>query len=275
MSASKQSPQGTSDNQFDDGWGVAAFVCLVVIIATFLPMTLAMSDAYNQARINLGVDFLLVSHPLLRVMIVLVGYFILRACFTLKREPTLGLTGEGAWFTKGMALGLLCTLPMVVIGLLGGYDEPGWRYLYQSTVLAAFNEELVFRAFGFGMLVQLTRVGLWPAAIISGVAFGAIHLSFSPRDGETILGQIDPFLLLTTLGGVLYAWLYHRSRFNLWFVISLHLFMNLWWAMFDMSGSFMGGFGATLSRILCVTMAIFLALRLYPSKTTIEHDATT
>jgi membrane protease YdiL (CAAX protease family) len=268
MSDSTQS----TDQKHSSGWGIAAFICAVFLIAAFGPKFLAMNDAYNQARVNLGVDMLLLSHPLLRVAIVLVGYFILMACFKLKQEPTLGLTGKGAWFTKGTVLGLLCSLPMLLIGVLGGYDKPSWRYIYSSTLIAGLNEEFVFRAFGFGMLVQLTRVGLWPAAIFTGVVFGAIHLDFTPNEGETIIGQIDLFLLMTTLGGVLYAWLYNRSRFNLWFVIALHFFMNLWWAMFDMDGSFMGGFGATLSRVLCVTMAIMISLRLFPSESTIVHD---
>lgn len=253
---------------------IAALILLILLVSLALPIVLATIEAYNHARLRLGLDVYFISHPLMRVLIVLLGYVLIARL--IKRRPTLGVLVGWERFAVGLGLGLLCTLPMLVIGAMGGMkDDTEYRFLYRGTLVAALNEEFVFRAFGFGLLVQAARVGLWPAAIITGVLFGAVHLDFTPDEGQTILGQVDLFLLLTTLGGVLYAWLYHRIGYNLWFVIALHLFMNLWWGIFDVGGSPLGGFGATLSRVLCVTAAIVLVIVLNRRAATIGHDPTT
>lgn len=256
---------------------LACMILIVLLVSIALPMYLRTIDGYNQARLSLGIDFLLISHPLLRVIIVLLGYFVVRQMLERSTRDclTLGLMIRSRRVWLGIGLGLICTVPMLAIGLMGGISEGvDYRYLYQGTLVAAFNEELAFRAFGFGLLVQAARMKLWPAAVVTGILFGAIHIDFTPSETETIWDQLNVFLLLTTLGGVLYAWLFHRTRFNLWFVMSIHFFMNLWWAALDVDGSFMGGIGATLSRVLCVTMAILLSIYLYPGASTIGDDST-
>lgn len=175
----------------------------------------------------------------------------------------------------GLAIGLGCSIPMLAIGLIGGMKETDYRYMYAGTLIAAFNEEFVFRAFTFGLMVQAARIRVWPAAIFSGFLFGVLHISFVRASEEGIFDQINLFLLMTTLGGVLYAWLYHRSRYNLWVVMSLHFFMNLWWTILDVNGTQLGPWGTTLSRVACVTVAVFLLIYMYPKQATIEHDGTT
>jgi membrane protease YdiL (CAAX protease family) len=247
-------------------------VVLVSLIAAFLPKFLAMNGAYNQARLRPGIDFLLISHPLFRVIVVCIGIIILRRALGHRRAFTLGLRLPIRRVTSGLLIGLGCSIPMLAIGLVGGLKDADYRYMYAGTLIAALNEEFVFRAFAFGLLVQVSGIRLWPAAISTGLLFGMIHISFAPASGESIVDQIDLFLLMTTLGGVLYAWLYHRSRYNLWLVISLHFFMNLWFTLFDVGGSALGAWGVTASRVACVTVAIFLLIYLHPSPATIGDD---
>lgn len=84
------------------------------------------------------------------------------------------------------------------------------------TVLAApFAEEVFFRGFVFGGLRE--RVGVAWAAILSGLLFGAFHIS----DADTA-GLIIPFGAI----GILFAWIYHRTG-SLWAPMSAHFLFNL------------------------------------------------
>jgi membrane protease YdiL (CAAX protease family) len=85
-----------------------------------------------------------------------------------------------------------------------------------ATVLAApLAEEVFFRGFVFGGLRH--RMGVVWAAIISGLLFGALHVS----DAETA-GLIIPFGAI----GIFFAWIYHRTG-SLWSTIFTHLLFNL------------------------------------------------
>jgi membrane protease YdiL (CAAX protease family) len=77
-------------------------------------------------------------------------------------------------------------------------------------IIAPFAEELLFRGVVFAGLVQ--RVPLWPAAILSGLIFGAAHL--------------DPWSIvpLATIGVGL-AFLYYRSG-TLWPNVVAHATVN-------------------------------------------------
>lgn len=85
-----------------------------------------------------------------------------------------------------------------------------------ATVLSApFAEEVFFRGFVFGGLRH--RLGVAWAAIISGLLFGAFHVS----DAETA-GLIIPFGAI----GIFFAWIYYRTG-SLWSTIFTHLLFNL------------------------------------------------
>jgi membrane protease YdiL (CAAX protease family) len=79
--------------------------------------------------------------------------------------------------------------------------------------VTAFCEEIFFRGLVFGGIRQ--RLALWPAAIASGLIFGALHLTG---------GDLGVALQLSILG-VIFAWSYERSG-SLWVPISLHLLNN-------------------------------------------------
>jgi CAAX protease family protein len=74
---------------------------------------------------------------------------------------------------------------------------------------APFAEEMFFRVLIFGGLL---RWGFYPAAILSGLLFGAVHLD---------PGSLLPFTMI----GVLLAWMFWR-RGHLWDAIAFHLMFN-------------------------------------------------
>ncbi|MGI9099611.1 MAG: CPBP family intramembrane glutamic endopeptidase [Solirubrobacteraceae bacterium] len=81
------------------------------------------------------------------------------------------------------------------------------------TVIAPLGEELFFRGYFFGALRNWR--GVWPAAIATGVVFGAIHFGSAP------VGFIVPLALF----GVGLCLLYHYSG-SLYPCIALHALNN-------------------------------------------------
>jgi uncharacterized protein len=77
------------------------------------------------------------------------------------------------------------TLKLVALGLL-------------VVIAAPISEEVFFRGFLFGGLRG--RMSFWPAAVISGLLFGLVHLPGGPL-------QVPPLVVF----GVLLAWLYERT----------------------------------------------------------------
>lgn len=81
------------------------------------------------------------------------------------------------------------------------------------TVVAPIAEEFLFRGYIYRALSNWR--GVWPAAIISGVIFGGIHLGSSP------VGFVVPLMAL----GVGLALLYHWTG-SLFLPVALHAFNN-------------------------------------------------
>lgn len=87
-----------------------------------------------------------------------------------------------------------------------------WRYAALGVFYSLFHsllEEYYWRWFVFGQLRQLIR--LWPAILLSSAAFMAHHVILL----AVYFGWSSPwtylFSLAVAVGGVFWAWLYHRS----------------------------------------------------------------
>ena len=83
-----------------------------------------------------------------------------------------------------------------------------------AIVIAPVAEEMFFRGFLFHGLWP--RLGMWGAALLSGLAFGAIHVT-----GVDKLGLVIPFTAI----GALFARLAARTG-SLWNAIAAHLIFN-------------------------------------------------
>lgn len=220
------------------------------------PKLISDFTSIRQQLAAFSVDALFMFRPTLWMLAVLLGCLVLRWSSRERTRYHLGLRTGWTRAMIGVAFGLLCTLPM---GLLAIWCDPEFepRFLAYSTIVPGVTEEVLFRAFGFGLLVQVARWRVWPAAIVTGIIFGLAHIDITPPEGTTILGQIFTFwIFMISLGGVLYAWLFYRSGWNLWIPIALHVAMNMWWDTFDLTSSPLGGGGATGARIATVTIAV-------------------
>jgi membrane protease YdiL (CAAX protease family) len=97
-----------------------------------------------------------------------------------------------------------------------GVDESTFALLsvaFLVTVVAPIGEEIFFRGFFFRAVANWR--GIWPAAIITGVVFGAIHAGGSPVG----------FLVPLAIFGVVLCLLYVKTK-SLWPPIVLHCLNN-------------------------------------------------
>lgn len=169
--------------------------------------------------------------------------------------PSIGLADR---FGAGVLFAVLATLPMLIgYACIGTFDrEVSADHLLTRVVIAGFFEELVFRGFVFGQLFRYARWGFLPAALLTAVAFGSLHL-YQGNDPASAMGAFA----VTAAGSVFFSWIYVEWNYNLWCAICLHTLMNLPWIVFSVSASgAVGGMGANLLRAGTVAIAIGLTI---------------
>ena len=60
-------------------------------------------------------------------------------------------------------------------------------------------------------------------------------------------------------GGVTFAWLVYRWQ-NLWVAVALHICMNLWWELFSVAKTAIGGWFPFMPQNLTMLLAILITL---------------
>ncbi|WP_278432777.1 CPBP family intramembrane glutamic endopeptidase [Alistipes finegoldii] len=128
--------------------------------------------------------------------------------------------------------------------------------MFTFIVVAGFFEELIFRGFVFGELFRTARWGFLPAATLTALAFGSLHL----YQGDDLISASAAFGV-TTAGSIFFSWIYVESENNLWSVIWPHTLMNAPWMLFSGSGSgAVGGLWANSLRLCTLLIAIALVV---------------
>jgi membrane protease YdiL (CAAX protease family) len=157
----------------------------------------------------------------------------------------------------GIGFAFIATLPMLL-----GYavkfiinTDLSLNTIIINTISSAFFEEIIYRAFLFGMLYKLTRLGFLPSVFFGSLLFGAAHLYQAEN-----LNQIIEIFAITFLGSLLFSWVYAEWHFNLWTAIFLHSFMNLYWLVFNVDEVAIGGAYANIFRFSTVLIAIILTI---------------
>lgn len=165
-----------------------------------------------------------------------------------------GVNGSPA---LGIGIAALATLPMF-IGYAFRFSlirEPDFNSLVINTFSAGLFEELIFRAYFFGLVYRYTRLGFIPAILATSLVFAFLHLYQSQDPMELVL-----IFMTTFLGSVLFAWLYTEWKFNLWIPVALHILMNLAWMLFNVDDNAAGNWYANIFRFLTIALVIVLTV---------------
>ena len=174
----------------------------------------------------------------------------------------LRVLGLCASIPRAVVFALIASSPMLLGFALTRSLTPHLqlRPLLFLTVLSPIVEEIEFR--GFGVLQLKSRTGwpfwivVWPSALLSGYG----HM----EQGGTLLESAGLFFLITA-GGVTFAWLAQRWQ-SLWVPIALHICMNLWWHLFSVARTAIGGWFPFMLQNSSILLAILTTLYYTPAK---------
>ena len=76
------------------------------------------------------------------------------------------------------------------------------------------------------------------------------------------MAEVVATLVITGVGGALFAWIFVRWEDNLWAPVGLHASMNLLWELYHIDSGTVGGWVANIARLLTVVAAIALTRKL-------------
>ena len=145
------------------------------------------------------------------------------------RLPAFGLTFHEGWL-RDLGMGIAIAGVMVAVALIGsflfGVVEMKWNASVSTIpaiittvvvlLLAAFNEELVFR--GYPLQILLKGIGPWGAILLVSLIFASLHVW---NEGANFLTTIN-----TVIAGVLLALAYMKTR-SIWLPYGIHLAWNI------------------------------------------------
>jgi membrane protease YdiL (CAAX protease family) len=156
---------------------------------------------------------------------------------------------------RAFLFAFIASLPMLITFAATSSINPKMTYLTIGVfcILAPFAEEVLYRAYLFRQLYRYGRLGFWISALIPSIIFAIGHL-YQSNDFNELVG----ISLITGLGSILLCWLFIRWDDNIWPIFALHCLMNLWWEVFAVDDSALGGWLANGARIATVVLAIVM-----------------
>jgi membrane protease YdiL (CAAX protease family) len=157
---------------------------------------------------------------------------------------------------RGLGFGLLASSPLLIgLATTRGMHMADPVALFFLAVFFPLTEDVMSRGFAFGALYRREGMNLWTAAIVCALVTGAVHV----EKGQSLASYAGLFVV-TGIGGVLFAWLMARWR-TLWAPFALHASMNLWWEVFSVSRTALGGWFPFVLQAATVVTAILLTMR--------------
>ena len=201
------------------------FLAVLMVVPVLLVLLLAL----------LGVDLTRVDDYFLSAIQELLGALV--AVFFLKKTDNLRLLRRrGSGFFNGLLVGMY---PLVLIGyslytkLMFGMPEDGQLQpafsifsFFLSMALVGVAEEFIFRGVIAQSLLEhfgTGRAGVWKACLLSGLLFGAAHLTNLLSSAP--FGVLMQCVFAASLG-TLFAAIYFRTG-NLWVTVFLHGAMDI------------------------------------------------
>jgi membrane protease YdiL (CAAX protease family) len=158
---------------------------------------------------------------------------------------------------RGLAFAAIATLPMLIVFALTSNVNPNMTFLSVGVlcIISPFAEEVLFRGFLFRQLYQRARLGFWLSALLPSIVFASKHL-YQSNDTMELLGIVA----ITGTGGIGFCWFFMKWRYNIWAIFGLHSLMNLWWEVFAVDDTALGGWLANGARLATVIIAVLLTI---------------
>jgi uncharacterized protein len=213
------------------GWRFAIFFVLATLLSqyidTFASPPLARLFHVDEGSLNSG--SLLLDEVLAAIGIVAATWIF--ALFERRRVDSYGLPVRAAFrgrFWEGAALGLvlagLVAAGMYALGgfVIHGFGLHGSDWIVQpllwgvAMIFVGIGEEMWFR--GYGLQALARSVGFWPAAVITSLIFGGLHLQ---KPDENF---IDIFNIIAL--GLLMCITVWRTG-SLWLAVGFHFTFDL------------------------------------------------
>lgn len=165
--------------------------------------------------------------------------------------------GLRAPIKRALVFSFLASLPMLIAFALTSSVNPKMTFLTVGVgcFLAPFAEEILYRSFMFRQLYRRAHLGFWLSALIPSILFAAAHF-YQSDDFWELVG----ISAITGLGSILSCWIFLRWQDNLWAIFGLHSLMNLWWEVFAVDDTALGGWLANAARLLTIAIAILLTI---------------
>ncbi len=198
------------------------------------------------------------SHWLLRIA--MDSAFCLLATMALYRTGLLGALRAlrvVAPVLGPVLMAIVATLPMPILFSSSGSFSAGFDplRLFFYAGIGPFEEELVYRGFGFWLLYRLANWGFWPSALLPAAVFSWGHVAQASS-----LGGAVGIVALTAAGSIWFSWLLLRWN-SLWAPVAMHALMNGWWGVFEVDTTALGGLLANVARFATIGLAIAITLR--------------
>ena len=209
------------------------------------------------------IDFLDISRTTvlgqsIRALLLTLSVFILTA-IVIRPKEIFSFLGLDKNFLRGFGVALLCVLPMyIMFPIFGSFNNDVSLFkIYHKCIIAGFTEELVCRAFMFGLLFRYAKTGFFWAVIFPALYFGCLHL----YQGNDVISALAAFGV-TFIGALYFSWMYTEWNFNLWVPVGLHVLMNTSWLIFNMEGTEVaaGGLISNIARVASILLAIALTV---------------
>jgi uncharacterized protein len=158
---------------------------------------------------------------------------------------------------RAFIFSFVASLPMLIAFAVTLPGNPKMTVLSISvgSFVAPFAEEVVYRGYAFRQLYRHARCGFWLATLIPSVIFALGHV-YQARALWDLVG----IMAVTGLGSILFCWIFIRWQDNLWTVVGLHSLMNLWWDVFGVDETALGGWLGNGARLVTVLFAILLTV---------------
>ena len=234
-------------------WLVASVTLVVLVATTYAHNFLAVFPAYRQLHRTAPFYYVESIDRILVVALCVLAVWLMRRAALRDVIHELGLSAP---ILPAFAFALGVSLPMLIGFAFTRSLTPHLQLLptLYLTVFSPFVEELESRGFGVRQLQRGTGWPFWVVVWPSAALFGWGHV----EQGEN-LPQMAGLFFLTGSGGVLFAWLVYRWQ-SLWVPVALHICMNLWWELFSVSKTAIGGWFPFALQSLTILLAILVTL---------------